>query len=104
MQVEQRDNLRASLCLGVELLIGDRNYVGQTENISLSGAMVMLEVASQALEIIDSEGKIWLAFEEEFVEYQCVVIHTSRHGIGIKFLHENKASIESLRQMITDTI
>jgi len=88
----------------MELRVGDKHFVGHTENISLCGAMVTSEVFSHDPEIVGCEAQIWLAFEEAFEEYQCVVVHTSHRGIGVKFIHRDDSSIEKLREMIASVV
>ena len=100
---EQRENLRHSLRLNMEILIGQKHYVGHTHNISIAGVLVSSDTFEPDPSIVGQQGKIWLETSEgEFEEFQCHVIHVSSRGIGAKFLLDDARDTDCLRQLIEE--
>ena len=104
---EQRQHGRVLLRLQMrmEILVGETHYLGHTENISLSGALLMVANGSIDPIILKKEGKLWLELgKENFVEFGCEVIHVSKRGVGVRFTHEDTGKKEILQQYIDENL
>jgi len=105
MDSEQRENLRVSLRIQIEILVGQKHYVGYSENVSIAGILVTSENFIPDPTIVGKAGKLWLEIEkEDFVEFQCLIIHASSRGIGARFIHDDAIATESLKQLIYNEI
>ncbi|MBT4837162.1 MAG: PilZ domain-containing protein [Methylococcales bacterium] len=101
MDNDNRKNLRVSMQLPCELLVGQDHMIGSTVNISLYGALIKPDNTSIFATKVNQQGKIWIQLSEDnFLEFKCIVQHIGEHGIGLNFVDNDVKETMKLRKII----